>query len=187
MSDDSNALGGNTDATSNGVVETNSRITVPLAVILERKIDTTKKWGFPQWSVFAIVTGEKIQHHDQKVTVHNEGNIQRYFWGGLKLELYKDGSEGYWYNLLSQEPYLFVVCNGELSDMEIEPRYVTANQDEATGHLESDDLVLSIPMPQSIRDLLEQYVISYYKPKKKKKRKRKDWLEDSLYAQKTGH
>ncbi len=171
---------------SSGVIETDSRITIPLAVILQRKIDPAKKWTLPQWSVFAVVTGENIQHHSQKVTVHDQGSINRYFWGGLKLELFKDGSEGYWYNLLSEQPYLFVVCNGELADMEIEPRYVTANQDEATGHLESDDVVLSIPMPQTIRDLLERYVISHYKPKSKKKRKRKDWLEDSLYAQKAG-
>ena len=166
------------------VIETGSRISIPLAVLLQRYINPEKKWPFPQWSVYAIVTGENIGHYDQKVTVHDDGSIYRFFWGGLKLDLYKDGSEGYWYNLLSETPYLFVICDGESGDMEIEPRYVTANQDEATGHLESDDIVLSIAMPQTIRELLERYVITHYKPMKKKKRKRKDWLEDSLYAKK---
>ncbi len=169
------------------VEETDTRITIPLAVVLQRTIDSRKKWAFPQWSIFAVVTGENIRNQEQKVTVHDDGKINRFFFGGLKLNLYKDGSEGYWYNLLSQTPYLFVICNGEISDMEIEPRYVTANQDEATGHLESDDVVLSIPMPETIRELLERYVMAHYKPEIKKKRKRKDWLEDSLYAKKTGH
>ncbi len=166
------------------VIETKTRISIPLAVILQRRIDPNKKWAFPQWDAYAIVTGENIAQYDQKVTVHDNGSIHRFFWGGLKLDLYKDGSEGYWYNLLSQTPFLFVICDGEAGDMEIEPRYVTANQDEATGHLESDDIVLSIAMPETIRNLLEQYVVAHYKPIKKKKRKRKDWLEDSLYAKK---
>ena len=166
--------------------ETERHIRIPISVVLDRKIDPSKKWAFPQWSVFAIITGENIQQYDQQVTVHDNGNVKRFFWGGLKLDLYKDGSEGYWYNLLSDDPYLFVICDGEVSDMDIEPRYVTANQDEATGHLESDDLVLSIAMPVTVRELLERYVVAHYQPVKKKKRKRKDWLEDSLYAKKTG-
>ena len=66
--------------------------------------------------------------------------------------------------------------------MEIEPFYVTANQDEAVGHLETDDIVLSIPMPEEIRELLEHYVVNHYRPVEKKKRKRRDWLQDSIRA-----
>ena len=176
-----------TQPTEETFVETDTRITIPITVILDRKIDTSKKWTFPAWHVFSIVTGEDSNAHEQHITEHDDGMVKRFYWGGLKLNLYKDGTEGYWYNLLSQTPYLFVICEGEIGDMDVKPRYVTANQDEANGHLESDDLVLSIAMPASIRQLLEQYVIAYYKPVKKKKRKRKDWLEDSLYAKKDGH
>lgn len=174
-------------APTRALVDTGTRITVPISVILERRIDATKKWTFPSWHVFSIVIDEQVNAGDRRVTEHDGGTVRRYFWGGLKLNLYKDGSEGYWYNLLSQTPYLFVICDGEIGDMEIKPRYVTANQDEANGHLESDDLVLSIAMPASIRQMLEQYVVAHYKPVKKKKRKRKDWLEDSLYAKKNSH
>jgi hypothetical protein len=164
------------------VVETESRISIPVAVVLERRIDSDKKWTYPSWRLFAVVAGENIQTQDQQVTIHDNGATQRIFHGGLRLDLFKDGSEGYWYNLLSADPYLFVVCDGEQGDMEITPVYVTVNQDEATGNLESDDIVLSAPMPAEIRDLLERYVVNHYQPELKKKRKRKDWLQDSLYA-----
>ena len=166
------------------IVKTDTRITIPVAVILDRKIDRSKKWALPSWHVFSIVTGDDANLTGHRVTEHEQGRIKRYYWSGLKLNLYKDGSEGYWYNLLSQTPYLFVICSGEVGDMEVRPSYVTANQDEANGHLESDDMVLSIAMPESIRELLEQYVIAHYRPVKKKKRRRKDWLEDSEYAKK---
>lgn len=162
--------------------ESDREVVVPVAVILERIIDQTKKWVMPQWKCFAIVTGEHLRQTDQKLLIHEEESCSRYYWGGLQLHLYKDGSEGYWYNLLSETPFLFVICDGELGDHSVEPGMVTANQDEATGYMESDRMVLSIPMPVEIRDLLENYVISHYQPEIKKKRKRQNWADNSAYA-----
>jgi len=159
-----------------------SRISIPLAVVLERTIDRSKRWVVPNWSVYAVVSGENLEHQRQQIQIEEESGSQFFFYGGLSLELFKDGGEGYWYNLLSSDPYLFIACEGEPGAMEIEPFYVTANQDEAVGHLETDDIVLSIPMPEEIRDLLERYVVNHYQPVEKKKRKRRDWLKDSIRA-----
>ncbi len=149
-------------------------------------MDHSKKWVLPQWRLFAIVTGEHIRQHHQKVLIHQDEIRSRFYWGGMVLHLYKDGSEGYWYNLLSKTPYLFVICDGEEGEMEIDPGFVTANQDEATGYMESDRMVLSIAMPAEIRDILERYVISHYFPRQKKKRKRQNWAENTAYAKEPG-
>lgn len=159
-------------------------ITIPVSVVLERTIDPDRKWNLPNWHAYAVVTGKHIQHHEQKVLIHDDGINCRYIWGGLIVHLYKDGNEGYWYNLLSEKPYLFVVCDGDQCDMDIEPAFITANQDEATGYMEVDRLVLSVPMPVEICSILENYVISHYLPQEKKKRKRREWLTDSEYAKK---
>ena len=159
-----------------------SRISVPLAVVLERRIDRSKRWQVPNWSVHTVVSAENLGNIQQKIKVQDDSDRRFFFHGGLSLDLYKDGGEGYWYNLLSSDPYLFVACEGEPGSMEIEPFYITANQDEAMGHLETDDIVLSIPMPVEIRELLEQFVVNHYQPVEKKKRKRRDWLEDSIKA-----
>lgn len=157
-----------------------SRISIPLAVVLVRTIDRSKRWVVPSWSVYTVVSGENLEHQRQKIPTAEESDKQFFFHGGLSLDLFKDGGEGYWYNLLSSDPYLFVACEGEPDAMEIVPFYVTANQDEAVGHLETDDIVLSIPMPEEIRELLEHYVVNHYRPVEKKKRKRRDWLKDSI-------
>ncbi len=162
--------------------ETAREISIPVAVVLERTIDITKKWVLPQWKVFAIVTGEYLRQQDQKVLIHEDEMHSRYYWGGMELRLYKDGSEGYWYNLLSDKPFLFVICDGEEGERDIEPGFITANQDEATGYMESDRMVLSIAMPLEIREILERYVVSHYFPEQKKKRKRQDWAKNSAYA-----
>jgi hypothetical protein len=165
--------------------ESDREISIPVSVILERAIDRSKKWVVPQWQIFAIVTGENLQQHDQKVLIHEDEIHSRYIWGGMVLKLYKDGSEGYWYNLLSDTPYLFVICDGEEGEMDVEPGFVTANQDEATGYMESDRIVLSIAMPLEIRDILERYVVTHYFPEQKKKRKRKNWAENSDYVKRS--
>lgn len=161
--------------------ETDREISIAVGVVLERTIDTQKKWVLPQWKCFAVVTGEHLLKSDQKVLIHQDELYSRYYWGGMELHLYKDGSEGYWYNLLSETPYLFIICDGEEGDREVEPGFITANQDEATGYMESDRMVLSITMPADIRQILEQYVITHYQPEQKKKRKRQNWAENSAY------
>lgn len=170
-----------------GFTESEREVVIPVSVVLQRAIDTTKKWVLPHWTAFAVVAGENLRKNHQRVLIHEDDLNTRFLWGGLVVHLYKDGSEGYWYNLLSDEPYLFVVCEGEQGEQEVEPAFVTANQDEASGYMESDRLVLSVPMPVDIRNILERYVVSHYVPETKRKRKRRDWVEDSDFGKRPRH
>lgn len=165
--------------------ESDREVTVPVAVVLQRTIDRSKKWVLPQWKVSAVVAGEHIDQSDQPLLIHDDGRYRRYLCGGLVLHLYKDGTEGYWYNLLSDPPYLFVICDGEQGDYEVQPAFITANQDEANGYMESDRLVLSAPMPAQICDIIERYVVSHYHPTQKKKRERRQWVEESIYGKRS--
>ena len=54
-----------------------------------------------------------------------------------------------------------------------------ASQDEANAHLESDDPVYSVPMPEKIVEWVERYVVENYEPEARKKRKRRDWAKES--------
>lgn len=164
------------------VVDSESRLSLPVAVVLERFIDPAKKWSYPEWRVHGILTGADIPAVDGPRHVEVDPHTRHSIHTGYTLDLFKDGSEGYWYNLLSERPYLFVVCEGDYSARDIRPMIVTANQDEANGHLESDDVVLSATMPGEIVALLERYVIAHYQPEIRRKRKRRDWVEDSLYT-----
>ncbi|MDA7990756.1 MAG: DUF3305 domain-containing protein [Gammaproteobacteria bacterium] len=166
--------------------ESAREVTVPVAVILQRETAAAEKWAHAQWSAFAVVAGAHLAHGDAPVLIHDEGGIRRYFCGGMSLRLYKDGGESYWHNLLSEPPRLFVICDGEQGDEHVSPAFITADQDEASGCMESERLVLSAPMPPSICDVVERYVISHYRPMQKRKRKRREWAEESVYAKNPG-
>ncbi len=168
--------------------QTESEITseFPVSVLMERRLATMGQWSQPQWEAVAVVAGEDLNRSVRRTQVHHDDASDQYLWSGLKVELFKDGCESYWYNLQSDNPRLFVVCfvedEHDEDQLEVKPVFVTANQDEANAHMESDDPVYSVPMPDKVHQWIERFVITHYQPEIKRKRKRKDWVEDSEYA-----
>jgi len=145
-------------------------------------------WTEPQWDAVAVIVGEDVSQVPECTQVHHDENRDQYLWTGLRVELFKDGCESYWYNLMSDNPRLFVICfeddEGEDDEIELRPVLVTANQDEANSHMETDDQVYSVPMPDNVLQLVERFVVTYYQPEIKRKRKRENWVEESEYAKK---
>lgn len=160
---------------------------LPVAVVLQRRVAGGQTWAGPQWQAVAVVAGEHLPRHAQAVLIHDDGDCRRTLHGGLTLRLHTDGGEGYWVNLLSESPYLFVVCeesgDGDDGDGGLRPAFITANRDEANGYLEADRVVLPAPMPATVCDFVERYVISHYRPAAKKKRARREWAAESDYDQ----
>ena len=157
---------------------------IPVSVLLERRLARVGPWSQVQWEAVAVVAGEEVVSERGEATlVHEDDECRRYLWPGLVVELFPDGCESYWYNLLSERPSLFVVCferdEDEEGETELVPAIVTASQDEANAHLESDDPVYSVPMPEKIVEWVERYVVDNYEPEVRKKRKRRDWAKES--------
>ena len=160
---------------------------IPVSVLLERRLARVGPWSQVQWEAVAAVAGEEVVSERGAATlVHEDDECQRYLWPGLVVELFPDGCESYWYNLLSERPSLFIVCfeRDEEDEIELIPAIVTASQDEANAHLESDDPVYSVPMPEKIIEWVERFVVEHYEPEVKKKRKRQDWTRG---AEDAGH
>ena len=157
---------------------------IPVSVLLERRLARVGQWSQVQWEAVAVVAGEEVVSERGSATlVHEDEDRQRYLWPGLVVGLFPDGCESYWCNLLSKQPSLFIVCFEEDEDEDggvgLAPAIVTASQDEANAHLESDDPVYSVPMPAKIIEWVERYVVEHYEPEIKKKRKRRDWAKES--------
>lgn len=158
-------------------------VSVPLAVVLQRRVSRADRWGAPQWRVVAVVAGENLPRHAQAVLIHQDAECRRTLHGGLTLNLHTDGGEGYWVNLQSDAPYLFVVCDEVEGDGdELRPAFITANRFEANGYLEAERVVLPAPMPAAVCDIVERYVVSHYRPALRKKRARREWASESEYG-----
>ncbi len=163
---------------------------IPVTVLVECRQARVGQWVQDQWEAIAVVAGEDVITHEASTTlVHEDAECRRYLWSGFKLALYKDACESYWYNLMSGTPYLYVICQvdeDEDGEESLIPALVTADQQEATGHMETDDRVFSVPMPEHVHGWLERYVVEHYVPALKKKRKRRQWAEESEYVEASG-
>ena len=156
----------------------------PVGVVMERILATVGRWQQYQWECTAVVAGEHVAPVASAVTcISEDGERSRFLFSGLSLEMHRDACESYWYNLQSETPFLFVICHhdevAEDESMAVEPAIVSANQDEANAHMESEDLAFSVPMPEKVVEWLEHYVVDHYVPEQKKKRKRRNWSEES--------
>jgi hypothetical protein len=154
-----------------------------VAVVIERRRVCSGRWETVSWRVDGVVPRPSGEPPGAPTLIHSDSECSRFLHTGLQIDLYKDETEGYWYNLMADTPCLFVVCYpadaDDDDDSSLVPFLVTANQDAANGHMETDDPVFSVAMPPDICKWLERYVVENYVPEQKKKRKRKNWSEDA--------
>jgi len=150
-------------------------LSIPVAVLLEKKIVQGKGWSVPEWSVVGVLGGEHSGTEVSKPVLVRDDD-DRYLWGGYRLNLYLDSCESYWHNLTGELPSLFVICT-ETQDGGVQPLIVTADGLEASASTEGDDKVFRAPIPPEIYLRIEQFVVDNYVPRERKKRKRQKWTE----------
>lgn len=150
----------------------------PVSIIMERCEVQHRNMTFPQWQVVGFVAGENIVQQERHCTIiHSSAGREQYLWTGYTVNLYKDGAESYWCNLVGANPYLFVLCR-EHDEYGMAPFVVSANSDEANAFMEMNGAVYSAPIPPLIYQWLERYVVANYKPQEPKKRGRENWVKE---------
>lgn len=75
----------------------------------------------------------------------------------LWLILHRDERMAYRFNLSSESPRLFVVCEDVSAEHRV-PRKLTVAQDVAADYMDAGQPVLSIPMPAAVNLWLEQFM-----------------------------
>lgn len=170
-------------------IETNEigssiRLTLPVTVMLEKRMINHQRWQVPSWNLYGIAVGGAISMENStgdKVSDTADGEV--FSWSGYTVKLYKDACERYWHALIGDKPLVYVVCKDDVDDSPhghtVEPLLVTVDYDEATAHAETDALVLTKTIPGELYRYMEAFVLEHYKPKPFEKRKRKKWVEDS--------
>jgi len=151
------------------------RVSLPVAVVMARRMVAGKGWRVPSWRVVGVVAGAGLPGREADgVPIASEADEEHVLWGGLRLELFRDASESYWANLTGSQPSLFVLCSAD-DQGRLVPKAVTADQDEACSGVEVDDRVFAAPIPPEVYQHLEAFVVAHHVPQEKRKRKRSDW------------
>lgn len=151
-----------------------------VSVMVEFVETPGNRWEDGRWHVAGVVAGSL--GHDggtmQDRELHAATKDQQFLHTGLNLRLYKDDAESYYYNLVSDNPSVFVICNQEAGEP-LRPFIATLSYGEATSYMETDEIVETVAMPPELYRWAERFVLEHYVPEKRRKRKRNNWKEDA--------
>jgi uncharacterized protein DUF3305 len=104
-----------------------------------------------------------------------EGAITRWRVGAYAIELHPTEAEGYFLNLTSPAPCVFIMWR--MFDDQAPPArpvVVTVSYNEAGRLLDGGERVDNVPMPAEIMAWMKPFVAAHYKPEPRRKVKRND-------------
>lgn len=101
------------------------------------------------------------------------------FFPAQPIEVHPSEGEGYWLNLHSPAPCVFVMWRHEAADAAPVPTVVTLSYNEAGRMLDAGEQVEQRPMPEPLRAALEAWVAAHYTPETRRKVRRNDPFRDA--------
>jgi Protein of unknown function (DUF3305) len=136
---------------------------VRVAIVMERRA-LANPWASEEWTAIAVIpdTG----NHGPCVIAEDSGS-QRWLHPGYELTLRRDEAEGYFLNVTSAEPRLFVMW--QMEDERAHPYSVSASYNEASTWMDAGDQVDPVPMAPELARWLGDYVRDNYRPEPKKR------------------
>lgn len=160
----------------------------PVSIVMQHRTIENNVWVAEQWEVEAVIAGGSSDDGVPERSISRLGQDgEKYIWSNYKISLFADEAESYYFNIISDTPYVFVVCRDEEEDGELVPFKVSVNYDEASSFLELEEQVFQVPMPAEIYKWLEEFVVNNYVPIKRKKRKLENWKNTGNESNKVMH
>jgi hypothetical protein len=138
-----------------------------LAVIMERTA-LNNRWASEKWEAKGLVRDPDAPGGVPRVIVHNEQCTQT-LYPGHRLELKRDEAEGYYLNLTSPEPKVFVLWR--FIDERAEPQRVTVSYGEGTRWADSGEQVDGVQIPPELLPWIADFIEAHYRPEPPKKKR----------------
>ena len=147
--------------------EGNDHRSYPLAVIVERtKLDN--RWASEQSEVIGVLRDPDAAANGPRVIVQSERRTQT-LHPGYRLELKRDEAEGYYLNLTSPEPKVFVLWRWV--DEAALPQRMTVSYGEGTRWADSGEQVDGVAIPPELLPWIAAFVEKHYEPEQPKKKR----------------
>jgi hypothetical protein len=151
-------------------LSTASLLSISVGVVVERR-KADSKWVDFIWRPTAVLPGQP----DLKpwTVLREEADVTEFYVGGATMEFYRTETTHYRDNLASGTPGVWVVLSPSDGDHPYTIEAVTADPAEGEGFTEAATyLVEDVPMPEAIRDAVEDFVSEHHVERQFQKRKR---------------
>jgi hypothetical protein len=145
----------------------------PVDVVIER-LQLANRWMSETWQP-ARVEATRSEHPESAECLGEDGAITRWRVGSYAIELHPTEAEGYFLNLTSPAPCVFIMWRMFDDRMPpARPVVVTVSYNEAGRLLDGGERVDNVPMPAEIAAWMKPFVAAHYKPEPRRKVKRND-------------
>jgi hypothetical protein len=154
-----------------------------ISVVMER-VAVVSRWQSEKWQLAGVLPddgGSTVP----RVLMEREGLLHKLF-PGFVLEVFRDEGEGYYLNITSPEPKVFVTWRVDEDGVTVYPHLVTLSYNEAARLMDAQEKVESVAMPADILAALSEWVRENYQPPVKKQRIRPKSFESKDGRYKNG-
>jgi len=135
-----------------------------IAVVMQRR-QVEGRWAREVWQPIGVVPDSGEQAGPRRIVF--EGHAEQWLHPGLELTLRKTDADGYYLNVSTSEPKVFVLWRDEGGRGV--PAFVTASYSEASSWMEAGEQVDPVPMPEDLYAWVGEFVEMYYRPQPKKR------------------
>jgi uncharacterized protein DUF3305 len=147
----------------------------PVDAVIERTT-LANRWVSESWRPVAVLPAEPSRGEVVEC-LGEDGASTRWRVGPFAIELHPVEAEGYFLNLTSPAPCVFVMWRMfEESTPPARPVIVTVSYNEAARLLDGGERVDNVPVPEAIARWMRPFVAVHYKPEPRKKVRRNDPL-----------
>jgi hypothetical protein len=140
-----------------------SHPTRKVAAIVERR-PFESRWATHRWSLEAVVPDEGGETR----TLAEDATLLRRLHTGLELTLFPDEAEGYFLNVDSGVPSVFVSLRIDEASGETYPFQATLSYNEAARWMDSNERVERVVAFPDLALWMDEWVAANYKPEPKK-------------------
>ena len=138
-----------------------------VSVVMELTQILDNRWQSEKWEPIGVVP-DNGEYGAVPSLLQGDDKRTQWLYPGFRMELFHDEAEGYYLNLASPQPFVFVNWLDE-NGMAV-PKSVTVSYNEAARQMDGGAQVDGVPLLEEWRVWLADYVERHYKPEPKKKR-----------------
>jgi hypothetical protein len=142
------------------------RLTRRVAVIMQRRA-LQSRWQSEAWEPLGVLP-DYGGEDGVRISV-DEGATTQWLHPGFEIELRRDEADGYYMNMSTDQPSVFILWRIEAE--RAVPQFVTVSYAEAARWMDAGERVDRVPMPREMWEWVGGYVERNYKPEPKKKRR----------------
>jgi hypothetical protein len=148
-----------------------------LAVVMERRA-ARSRWAGVVWQPVAVL--ESAEPPGAARLLVKQDDYEQWLHPGFALEIHRDEIEGYYMNVSSGSPRVFVLwrmdSEEDAGNARALPLQVTASYDEGGRWLDGGHSVDSVAMPDAIFAWVGGYVETNYRPEPRKRIKPRSFV-----------